>query len=403
LKNNIIAACDIGSSKVCCGIARIDENSDFSLIGFGEVPSKGIRKGVVSNIETVTTNITDAVTAAEIMSGENVSSLTLNISGDHISSTNSIGVVAVSGKNKEINYEDVRRVIEAARTVVIPKGRELIHVLEQHYCVDDQSDIKYPIGMTGVRLETSVHLVSGSMMLLRNLKNAVIRAGYNFQDIIISSLASAEACISQDEKELGVLVIDIGSDMTDIICYHNDAVAYSACIPLGGSYITKDISIILKIPIKEAENIKKNSGNAYPSLVDEDEKVEIPAIGANPSRLESKKLISQIIEARVKEILSLVEDNMEKADLRRKISSGIVVTGGTAKLTGIENLIFDVLKVPVRIGYPYGFNSVNTNIFSPEYSTLIGLLLLSVEDSKTNMKPKEKKGFFDQFKNFFSK
>ncbi len=403
MKNGILAACDIGSSKVCCGIARIDENQEFSLIGFSQIVSKGIRKGVVANIEAVTKNIVDAVTQAEVIAGETVASLTINISGDHISSTNSTGVVAVSGKNKEITYEDVKRVINAARTIVIPKGREMLHVLEQHYTVDDQIDIKDPIGMTGVRLETSVHLVTGSMMLLLNLKNAILRSGYSFQDIILSSLAASESCISEDEKELGVLLIDIGSETTDLICYYNDSVIYSAVIPLGGSNITKDIAIMLKIPIKEAENLKINSGFAYSQMVDEEEKIEIPTIGANPARLESKKFLSQVIEARVKEILDQVNLHIEKGDLSKKIPSGVVLTGGTAKLQGIENLCFEYLKTPVRIGFPYGFKSVNTNIFSPEYSVLIGLLLLGIEDSKLETKEKEKKSFLDRFKSFFMK
>ncbi len=403
MKSGILAACDIGSSKVCCGIARVDENQEFSLIGFGQTASKGIRKGVVSNIEAVTKNIIEAITEAEVMAGETVSSLTINISGDHISSSNSTGVVAVSGKNREITVEDVKRVINAARTVVIPKGREMIHVLEQHYTVDDQVDIKDPVGMTGVRLETSVHLVTGSMMLLLNLKNAILRSGYSFQDIIISSLASAAACISEDEKELGVILIDIGSETTDLICYYNNAVIYSAVIPIGSSNITKDIAIMLKIPIKEAENLKINSGYAYSEDVDNEEKIEIPAIGANPSKLESKKFLSEVIEARVKEILEQVNFYINKGDLRKKIPSGIVLTGGGSKLQGIERLCYEYLKIPVRIGFPYGFSSVNNNIFSPEYSVLVGLLLLSLEDTKLEVKEKDKKGFFEKFKSFFSK
>lgn len=403
MKSGILAACDIGSSKVCCGIARVDENQEFSLIGFGQTASKGIRKGVVSNIEAVTKNIIDAVSEAEVMAGETVTYLTINISGDHISSTNSTGVVAVSGKNKEITVEDVKRVINAARTVVIPKGRELIHVLEQHYTVDDQVDIKDPIGMTGVRLETSVHLVTGSMMLLLNLKNAILRSGYSFQDIIISSLASAASCISEDEKELGVILIDIGAETTDLICYYNNAVIYSAVIPIGSSYITKDIAIMLKMPIKEAENLKIVSGYAFSKDVDEEEKIEIPAIGANPARLESKKFLSEVIEARVKEILDQVEFHINKGDLRKKIPSGLVLTGGGARLAGIERLCYEQLKIPVRLGFPYGFSSVNNNIYSPEYSVLVGLLLLSLEDTKLEIRDKEKKGFFDKFKAFFSK
>ncbi len=403
MKNGILAAIDIGSSKVCCGIARVDENQEFSLIGFGQTVSKGIRKGVVSNIEAVTKNIIDVVTEAEVMAGESVTSLTINISGDHISSSNSTGVVAVSGKNKEITYEDIKRVINAARTVVIPKGREMLHVLEQHYIVDDQNDIKDPIGMTGVRLETSVHLVTGSMMLLLNLKNAIIRSGYSFQDIILSSLASAQACVSEDEKELGVLLLDIGSETTDLICYYNNAVIYSAVISLGSSNITKDIAIMLKIPIKEAENLKINSGYAFSESVDSDEKIEIPSIGANPARLESKKFLSEVIEARVKEILNQVNFHIEKGDLRKRIPSGIVLTGGGSKLQGLEAICYEQLKIPVRIGYPYGFKSVNTNIFSPEYSVLIGLLFLGLEDTKLETKEKEKRGFLDKFKSFFSK
>lgn len=403
MKNSILAAIDIGSSKVSCGIARVDENHEFSLIGFGQTISRGMRKGVVANIDAVTKNIVEVITEAEVMAGETVTSLTVNVSGDHISSSNSTGVVAVSGKNKEISFEDVKRVINAARTVVIPKGREMLHVLEQHYTVDDQVDIKDPVGMTGVRLETSVHLVTGSMMLILNLKNAIIRSGYSFQDIILSSLAAAASCLSADEKELGVLLIDIGSETTDLICYYNNAVIYSAVIPLGSANITKDIAIMLKIPIKEAENLKINSGYAFSESVDKEEKIEIPSIGANPARLESKKFLAEVIEARVKEILDQVNYNIEKGDLRKKIPSGIVLTGGGAKLQGLDVLCYERLKIPVRVGFPYGFSSVNTNIFSPEYSVLIGLLLLSLDDTKLEIKDKGKKSFFDRFKLFFNR
>lgn len=403
MKNSILAAIDIGSSKVCCGIARIDENQEFSLIGFGQAISRGMRKGVVANIDAVTKNIVEVVTEAEVMAGETVTSLTVNVSGDHISSSNSTGVVAVSGKNKEISFEDVKRVINAARTVVIPKGREMLHVLEQHYTVDDQVDIKDPVGMTGVRLETSVHLVTGSMMLILNLKNAIIRSGYSFQDIILSSLAASASCLSADEKELGVLLIDIGSETTDLICYYNNAVIYSAVIPLGSANVTKDIAIMLKIPIKEAENLKINSGYAFSESVDKEEKIEIPSIGANPARLESKKFLAEVIEARVKEILDQINYHIEKGDLRKKIPSGIVLTGGGAKLQGLDALCYERLKIPVRVGFPYGFSSVNTNIFSPEYSVLIGLLLLSLDDTKLEIRDKGKKSFFDRFKLFFNR
>lgn len=400
-KDKIVASCDIGSSKICTLIGKIDENDNFSIIGLGEDESKGIKKGVVVNIETTTKNIKKATYDAELMSGHEVDSIITNIGGEHLSGINSRGVVAVSGRNNEISHDDIARVIDAARTIVVPKGREIIHVLEQEYIVDNQDGIKDPLGMSGVRLEATVHLVTASSALIKNLKNSILRASYNFADLAISSLAASEAVLSDDEKELGVLLVDIGAQTTDIICFYNNSVYFTYVIPMGSFNITKDIAILLKIPIKEAEKLKINSGYAFPDDISDDEKIEIPQIGANPSRLESKKYLSEIIEARLKELFEIINNLIRKNNLSDFIASGIVLTGGGAKQKGIEQFCNKHLDFPVRVGKPFGFKSVDDRIFSPEYSVAVGLLKLFLDSDENENVYENKSNFLNFIKKIF--
>ncbi len=387
-REKVIASCDIGSEKICSLIGRKDYDGNLSIVGIGEDKSNGIKKGVVVNIESTTRSIKKSMYDAEIMSGQECDSLIVNIGGEHLSGMNSQGVVAVSGRNNEISYEDVSRVIEAARTTVIPRGREIIHILEQEYIVDNQDGIKDPVGMSGVRLEASVHLVTGSTALNKNLRNSVTRAEYSSPDKVISSLAAAEAVLSEDEKELGVMLIDIGAQTTDVICFYNGSVYFTGVIPMGAFNITKDIAILFKIPIKEAEKIKIRSGYSLSEKISEDEKIEIVGVGASPSRLESRKYLSRIIEERMKELFSHVVDMIEKNNLSEFIASGIVLTGGGANLEGIESFCQEYLKYPFRVGVPFGFKSVDEKLFSPQYAVPVGLIKLNMDSDENNYERK---------------
>jgi|YNPMSStandDraft_2_1061718.scaffolds.fasta_scaffold01068_9 cell division protein FtsA len=401
VKSKIIASCDVGSSKICTFIGRYDEEDDsIAVIGIGEDESKGIKKGVIVNIEATTKSIKKATEEAEIMSGIEVNSLIVNIGGDHLLGINSKGVVAITGKNNEVSTDDISRVIDAARTIVIPKGREIIHVLEQEYIVDNQDAIKNPLGMSGVRLEASCHLVTGSSALIKNLKSSISRANYNINDLVISSLAASEACLTEDEKELGVLLVDIGAETTDVICFYNGSVYHTSVISMGSLNVTKDIAILLKVPIKEAERIKIIHGYANSDDISEDEKFDLPQIGANPARFESKKYLSQIIEERLKDIFSLIVDQIVNYNLKDYISSGIVITGGGAKIKGIESFCNKFLNYPVRIGKPYGFKSVDNKVFDPQYSVAYGLLKLTKEDLQNVDNDKNSNGFLKSLKKF---
>lgn len=399
-KNKLIASCDIGSSKICTLIGKIDEQDDsVSVVGIGEDESKGIKKGIIVNIEATTKSIRKATEEAEIMSGIEVDSLIINIGGDHLLGINSKGVVAITGKNNEVSEDDIARVIEAARTVVIPKGREIIHVLEQEYIVDNQEAIKNPLGMSGVRLEGSCHLVTGSSALIKNLKSSIARANYNIADLVISSLAASEACLMEDEKELGVLLVDIGAETTDIICFNNGSIYYTGVIPMGSFNITKDIAILLKVPVKEAERIKVVAGYANSDDIEETEKFELPQIGASPARLENKKYLAQIIEERLKEIFSIIVDKIIENNLKDLISAGIVITGGGAKIKGIESFCNKFINYPVRIGKPFGFKTVDNKIFDPQYSVAYGLLKLA-KGEKEEIKKEDNGGIFKSLKKF---
>ncbi|MCX8057833.1 MAG: cell division protein FtsA [Spirochaetes bacterium] len=399
-KPKIIAACDIGSSKICTLIGKYDDQEDsISIVGIGEDESKGIKKGVIVNIEATTKSIKKSTEEAEIMSGIEVDSLIVNIGGDHLFGINSKGVVAITGKNNEVSEDDIVRVIEAARTIVVPKGREIIHVLEQEYIVDNQDAIKNPLGMSGVRLEGSCHLVTGSSALIKNLKSAIARANYNINDLVISSIASAEACLMEDEKELGVLLVDIGAETTDIICFYNGSVYHTSVIPMGSFNITKDIAILLKVPIKEAEKIKIFAGYANSDDIDETEKFELPQIGASPARLEKRKYLSQIIEERLKDIFSLVVDQIINNNLKDYITAGIVITGGGSKIKGLESFCNKFLNYPVRLGKPVGFKTVDNRVYDPQYSVAYGLLKL-VKFDKEDYKKEENGGILKSLKKF---
>jgi len=371
-RENIIVGLDIGTTKVCAIAGEVKE-SGIEIIGIGTHPSKGLRKGVVINIESTVQAIRKAVEEAELMAGCDISTVYAGIAGGHIKAFNSHGVIAV--KEKEISSSDVDRVIEAAQAVVIPSDREVIHVIPQEYIIDDQDGIQEPLGMSGVRLEAKVHVVTAGITSAQNIVKSVNRAGLDVADIILQPIASSEAVLTQDEEDLGVVLVDVGGGTTDIAIYHSGTLKHTAVISLGGNQITGDISVGLRTPANEAEKIKKRHGCALVSLIPKDETIEVPSVGGRKPRVVSRQILGEIIEPRVEELFQLVNREIIRSGYDGIVASGVVITGGTASLEGISDLAEQVFNLPVKCGIPSGISGLVDIVGSPMYATGVGLLL----------------------------
>jgi cell division protein FtsA len=369
-----IVGLDIGTTKVCAVIGRVNEYNSIDIIGVGVSPSKGLRKGVVVNIESTVQSVATSIEKAELMAGVEVKSVYAGIAGGHIEGINSKGVVAVSTRNKEISGEEVERVIEAAKALALPMEREVIHVLPQEFVVDSQEGIKDPVGMTGVRLEAEVHIVTGAVASAQNIVKSVNRAGYAVNDIVLEPLASALATLKDDEKELGVVLIDIGGGTTDVLVYLNGSIWHTNVIAMGGNHVSNDISIGLRTPIHSAEEIKKEWGVTLSELVSADEMIEVPNVGGRQPSKMPRQILAEIIQPRIEEIFFLVKNQLDTKNYKEMISGGVVLTGGTALLEGIDKVAERVFEMPVRIGYPFGFMGLVDEVSSPEFSTGVGLV-----------------------------
>ncbi|HEV8440598.1 MAG TPA: cell division protein FtsA [Methylomirabilota bacterium] len=372
---NVIAGLDVGTTKICCVIAEWSPVGNLDVIGVGVSPSRGLRKGVVVNIDSTVESIKQAVSDAEEMAGVEVSSVIAGVAGGHIRGVNSRGVVAVSGKHREVNQVDIDRALEAARTINLPQDREIIHVLPQTFLVDDQDGVKEPLGMSGVRLEVEVHLVTGATTSVRNVVRSVNRAGLQVQDIVLEPLASSEAILSAEEKELGILLVDLGGGTTDVALFRDGAVWYTGILPLGGDHISNDIAVGLRTPTADAEELKKRHGCALTALVREDETIDVPSVGGRKARELSRHILSEIIQPRVEEIFTLVARDLARAGLEDVAAAGVVVTGGTCIMHGIPELCEQVFDVPVRRGVPTGLSGLADVVQSPIYATGVGLAL----------------------------
>ncbi|MCC7381839.1 MAG: cell division protein FtsA [Deltaproteobacteria bacterium] len=371
-KENIVVGLDIGTTKVCAIVGEITEDG-IDIIGFGSAPSKGLRKGVVINIAATVESIRRAIDEAELMAGCEVSSVYAGIAGGHIRGFNSHGIVAV--KDGEINAADVNRVIDAAKAVAIPLDREVIHVLPQQYIIDDQDGITEPLGMSAVRLEARVHIVTAALTAAQNIIKCANRTGLHCSAIVLEQLASAEAVLTQDEKDLGVCLIDIGGGTTDIAIFNDGAVVHTAVLPLGGNHLTNDIAVGIRTPQDEAEKIKKRFGAASANNVDREEMIEVPSVGGRKPRVLSRQILCEIIEPRVEEIFQLVREEITNTGYEDLLASGVVVTGGTSLLTEISGIGEEVLGVPVRLGVPRGVGGLVDVVRSPLYATGVGLVL----------------------------
>ena len=371
----MIVGLDVGTTKICAIIAEIGPLGGLDVVGVGASASRGLRKGVVVNIDSTVESIRKAVAEAEQMAGVEVAAVYAGVAGGHIRGINSRGVVAVSGRNREVSGGDVERALAAARAINLPQDREILHVLPQAFVVDEQDGVREPLGMSGVRLEVEVHVVTGAVTSIQNVVRSVNRAGLAVQDIVLEPLASAEAVLSPDEKELGVLLIDIGGGTTDLALFREGAIWHTAILPLGGDHITNDIAVGLRTPTADAEDLKRRYGCSLTSLVREDETVEVPSVGGRKPRQLSRQILSEIIQPRVEEIFTLVARELSKCSLQDAATAGVVVTGGTSIMEGVPELAEQVFDLPARRGVPVALGGLADVVRSPIYATAVGLAL----------------------------
>lgn len=371
-----ISALDIGTSKVIALIGEVLDDGEIQVVGLGQAASRGLKAGMVTNIDATAQAIKQAMDEAQLMADCRVNSVTTGIAGNHIRSLNSQGVVKI--KDGEVMQADIDRAIETAKAVNIPPDHNVLHTVVQEYIIDNQPGVKEPIGMSGVRLDTRVHIITGAVTAMQNIQKCVSRCGLHIDNLILQPLASGHAVLTEDEKDLGVCVIDIGGGTTDIAVYTNGAIRHTAVIPVAGDLITKDLAQALRTPHNAAEYIKINHGVAIATMDDLDEMIEVPSVGDRQPRQISRKTLASVIGPRVEEILELVLNELRKAGFPEEVlTSGIVLTGGASLLTGIVDLAEDMFNLPARIGVPKDVGGVSERIRNPRYSTAIGLLQLS--------------------------
>ncbi|MFC2174033.1 cell division protein FtsA [Acidobacteriota bacterium] len=370
-----IVGLDVGTKKICIIIAEPNMEGELEVIGMGHCESKGMRKGVVVNLDQTVSAIRCAVEEAELMAGVPVDRVCVGIAGAHLKSFNSRGVIAVSGKDREITQEHIHRAIANAKAVsIIPPDREILHVIPTEFAVDEQDGIKNPEGMTASRLEVDVHIVTGSVTATQNIVSCANRAGIEVSEIILEQLASSESVLTEDEKELGVAIIDIGGGTSDIAIFEKGSLWYTEVLPLGGEHFTNDIAVGLRTPMPEAEKIKKKWGCALASLVEETEPVEVPIVGPRKPKIISRQLLCEIIQPRAEELFQIVHENICKAGYEKALNSGVVLTGGGSLLEGNIEIAEQIFDLPIRMGYPQGIGGLKDVVNSPIFSTCVGLV-----------------------------
>jgi cell division protein FtsA len=375
-KNSIVVGLDIGTSKVCAVVGEMTDRG-VEVIGVGSHPSQGLRKGVVVNIESTVTSIKKAIAEAELMAGCEIHTVFTGLSGNHIKGFNSHGIVAV--KNKEVCQRDLVRVMDAAKAVAIPTDREVLQILPQDYIIDDQDGIKEPLGMSGVRLEAKVHIVTSAVTSAQNIVKCCNRASLNVGEIVLTPLASAEAVLSGEERELGVALVDIGGGTTDVAVFYDGTVRHTAVLGLGGNHLTNDIAAGLRTPTAEAERIKQRYGLARASMVSGDERVEVPSVAGKTAGTVSRQILCEIIEPRLEEIFQLVQREIAKSGYESALASGVVMTGGSMLLPGAVEMAEQLLGMPVRLGVPAHFAGLVDVVANPVYATSVGLALYGMK------------------------
>ncbi|MCX5911124.1 MAG: cell division protein FtsA [Deltaproteobacteria bacterium] len=402
-KENIIVGLDVGTTKISAIVGEVNDNG-VEIIGVGTQPSRGMRKGVVINIDATVESIRKAVEEAELMAGAQITSVYCAIAGSHIRGFNSHGIVAV--KNREVQESDVKRVLDAARAVAIPMDREVLHVLPQEYIVDEQDGIMEPLGMSGVRLEAKVHIVTAAVTSTQNIIRCCNRTGLEVKDIVLGQLAASEAVLIPDEKELGAALVDIGGGTTDLVVFSQGAVRQTAVFGLGGNHLTNDIAVGLRTPLVESEKIKTKYGCALTAMVKKEEMIEVPSVGGRRSRSLSRQILAEIIEPRMEEIFSLVHREILKSGYENLIASGVVLAGGTASLEGLPELVEQIFNLPVRRGYPAGVGGLMDVVNNPMYATGVGLVLYGKRYGSKGRVKNNERGLFGKMgqgvKKFFS-
>jgi len=388
-KEDLITGLDLGTTKISAIIAEVNEKSEINVVGVGTTPSYGLRRGVVVNLDKTVQGIRQAVGEAELMAGVKVNNVVVGIAGDHIKSFNSRGVIAVSRTEEGISNEDIKRVIEQAKAVTIPMDRKIIHVLPQDYTVDDQTGIKEPVGMAGVRLEAEVHVVTAAITAIQNIVKSIERANLAIRNIVLQPYASSFAVLDEEEKELGVCLLDVGGGTTDFSIFFEGSIRHTSVVGLGGVNITNDIAIGLRTPRAQAEEIKKRYGAALSSLVDTNETMEVPGVGGRKKREVSRQILASIIEPRIEEVFSLVEREIKRSGFDDRLTAGIVLTGGTVKMEGIEQLAERIFDLPVKVGVPKGIVGLTDAVSDPVHAAGIGLIVYGY-------KHRDEEGFFER-------
>lgn len=417
----IVTGLDIGTTKICALIAEISGEDNIEIVGIGLAPSNGLRKGIVVDIDKTSHAIKSAIQKAERMAGQKVDSAYVGIAGSHIKSINSHGVVAVTGDEKEIKESDIKRVIDAARIIPVSAEEDILHVLPREFIVDGSPGIQDPLGMSGVRLEVETHIIKGASTSIQNLVKSVLRAGLSVDEVVLEPLASSQAVLSDDEKDLGAVLVDIGGGTTDVIVFHEGSIAHTAVLPVGGNHVSNDIAVGLRTPVSEAEKIKIMHGSVLPEDISEEEKIEVLAASGKERKKLSRKLLCQVIEPRMSEVFSLVKKELVTAGTTDLTPAGLILTGGASLLEGSEELASRITELPVRIGEPDYVSGLSNVIDNPVYikkgdtipraifSTAVGLVEYGIEngDLKNNTVTKSNSSevvsnFFSKLKNWFS-
>ncbi len=379
-RDNIVVGLDIGTSKICAVVGEVTHDG-IDIIGIGSHASKGLRKGIIVNLDATVESIKKAVEEAELMAGCSIGTVYAAISGSHIKGINSHSIVAV--KNRIITDKDIERVIDGASAVVMPMDREIIHVVPQQFVVDDQEGIKEPLGMAGSKFEANVHIVTASVSCVQNVIKCANRCHLNVTDVVLSPLADSYACLSDDEKELGVAVVDIGGGTTDIVIYVGGSVVHTASLPLGGNHLTNDVAVGLRTPALEAERLKQKYGCALAAMVSKDDTIDVPSVGGRRTRVLSRQILAEIIQPRLEEIFDIVKQEIARSGYEDSIASGIVLTGGVSLMEGAPELAEQVFDLPVVRVTPRGVGGLVDVIRSPLYATAVGLVVYGFERNKT--------------------
>ncbi len=402
-QKNLIVGLDIGTSKIVALVAEVLPEGRLEVIGLGESPSRGLKKGVVVNIESTVNAIQRALEEAELMADCKIRDVYTGIAGSHIKSLNSHGMVAI--KDKEVTQADVDRVIETARAVNIPTDQQILHILTQEFIIDGQEDVREPLGMSGVRLEVKVHIVTGAVSAAQNIIKCVKRCGLDVRDLVLQPLASSMAVLTEDERDLGVCLIDIGGGTADIAVFTDGAIRHTAVIPIAGDQITNDIAMALRTPTKDAEDLKRMHGCALRQLAAPSEMIEVPSVGERPARQLSRQTLAEVIEPRVEELYSLAQAELRRSGFEELISSGIVITGGSSLMQGMVELGEEVFHMPVRLGLPQYVGGLAEVVRNPRYATGVGLLLAGLEQYQhhqlVRMQSSSLQQIFEKMKSWF--